>query len=298
MITLREGFEAALIVGLIMAYLSKTGSPRRYSRAAWLGVGAAIAFSLAAGALLFVFGGKLEGTSEALYEGAAMLLAAAVLTWMVFWMRRQAATLGGHLRAQVGDAIRTGGGLALAAVAFIGVAREGLETGLFLFATTSEAGALVTFLGAVLGLVVAAAIGVFFYHGALRLDLRKFFLVTSLLVIAFAAWLLSGALHAFGEVAGSELLERAGPIVGLAYAGLFAGLYLLDARRTPIREHADNAERHRPGEPARAVQPEVQAAQARGLSLPARGLSRQAVQPEAQATRPEAGAAQAVEPEA
>jgi high-affinity iron transporter len=256
-ITLREGFEAALIVGLIMAYISKTGRPREYSRAAWLGVGAAIAFSLAAGGILFAFGGKLEGTSEALYEGAAMLLAAAVLTWMVFWMRRQAATMGGHLREQVGDAIRSGGGFALAAVAFIGVAREGLETGLFLFATTSEAGALVTFLGAVLGLVVAAAIGVFFYHGALRLDLRKFFLVTSLLVIAFAAWLLSGAFHELGEVVGSEPLERVGPIVGLVYAVLFAGLYLFGTRHTPLGEHAEDAERRTPGGPAPAAQPEA-----------------------------------------
>lgn len=234
-ITLREGFEAALVVCLILAFLAKTGQPERHRRAVWIGVAAAVAASVLAGGILFATVGELEGSREQLYEGAAMILATGVLTWMVFWMRRQAATIGGHLRSQVSQAIAAGGGLTLAAVAFIGVAREGLETALFLFAATEDSGAAVTFIGAAAGLLAALALGVLFYRGALRLDIRKFFTVTSVLVIAFAAYLLYGAMHEFGELAGSETLEHAGPFVALVYGAGFALLYVRDARRPAPR---------------------------------------------------------------
>lgn len=238
-ITLREGFEAALIVCLILAYLSKTGQLREHGRAVWLGVGLAVATSVVAGGILFATVGELEGTSEEAFEGTAMLLAAGVLTWMVFWMRRQAATIGGHLRHQVSSAILSGGGLALAAVAFIGVAREGLETALFLFATTEESGAFVSIIGAVGGLVAAIALGVLFYRGALRLDLGRFFTITSLIVIVFAAYLINGGLHEFGEVAGSELLEEAAPLAALLYGAGFGVLYLRDALRPKPEQPAE-----------------------------------------------------------
>ena len=106
-----------------------------------------------------------------------MIIAAAVVTWMVFWMRRQAATIGAHLRSQVSASLLTGGGLALAGVAFIGVAREGFETSLFLFASTKDDGALVTVVAGTLGLLAAVALGVLFYRGAIHLDLRRFFTV-------------------------------------------------------------------------------------------------------------------------
>jgi high-affinity iron transporter len=242
-ITLREGFEAALIVGLILAFLAKTGQKEEHGRTIWLGVFLAIAASVAIGATLFASVGELEGSAEQLYEGVAMVLAAGVLTWMVFWMRKQAATIGGHLRSQVSDAIRSGGGLALAAVAFVGVAREGLETALFLFASTEDAGTLVTIVGGVAGLVAAIGLGYLFYRGTIRLDLGKFFLVTSVLVIALAAYLVNGAVHEFGEVGEIEALESAGPIAALLYGLGFAALYLRDARkpRRPAERPADEA---------------------------------------------------------
>src|SRR5215208_2178299 len=146
-VVLREGFEAALIVGLIMAFLNKTGQREGNERPVWLGVGADLATSAVIGAILFAAVGELDGTAEALYEGTAMLLAAAVVTWMVFWMRKQARTLGGHLRSQVSSAVIAGGGLALASVAFIGVAREGLESALFLFASVGDDGVVATVIG-------------------------------------------------------------------------------------------------------------------------------------------------------
>jgi high-affinity iron transporter len=242
-ITLREGFEAALIVCLILAYLAKTGQLRAHGRAVWLGVAAAIGVSILIGGILFASVGELEGTAEAVFEGTAMVLAACVLTWMVFWMRRQAATIGAHLRSQVAEAVSVGGGFALATVAFIGVAREGIETALFMFAATDQTNALVQVTGGALGLVAAIGLGVLFYRGALRLDLRKFFTVTSVLVIALAAYLIYGASHELGEAAGNEALEESGPILALLYGAGFALLYLRDSRR-PASE----------GEPAAAKQ--------------------------------------------
>jgi high-affinity iron transporter len=230
-ITLREGFEAALIVCLIFAFLNKTGNLREHARTVWLGVLLALLASVGIGALLFATVGELEGDSEALYEGVAMIIAAAVVTWMVFWMRRQAATIGAHLRSQVSESLLTGGGLALAGVAFIGVAREGLETSLFLFASTKDDGALVTVVAGTLGLLAAVALGVLFYRGAIHLDLRRFFTVTSFLVIGFAAYLLFGGVHELGELAGSEAMEMAAPLAALAYGGGFAALYVRDVRR-------------------------------------------------------------------
>lgn len=231
-ITLREGFEAALIVGLILAYLAKTDTLAEHGRTVWIGVGAAVVVSLVAGGVLFATVGELEGPAEQLYEGVAMLFAAVVVTWMVFWMRKQAKTIGAHLRSLVSDSLRRGGGLALAGVAFVGVAREGLETGLFLFASTEDSGPVVAITAALLGLAAAVVLGVLFHRGALRLDLRRFFLVTGVLVVVFAAWLIYGGLHELGEYAGSEALEVAGPAVAIVY-GLGLGLVYLRGMRAP-----------------------------------------------------------------
>src|SRR5438552_15620821 len=118
------------MIGLILAFLAKTGQRDRHGRAVWAGAAVAVVTSLVIGAILFAAMGELEGKAEKLYEGTAMLFAASVVTWMVFWMRKQARTLGGHLRSQVGDAVLAGGGAALAAVAFVGVALEVLESAL------------------------------------------------------------------------------------------------------------------------------------------------------------------------
>jgi high-affinity iron transporter len=237
-ITLREGFEAALIVSLILAYLAKT-ERSEHARTVWMGVAAGGLASLLIGGILFASAGELEGDSEALYEGTAMVVAAGVVTWMAFWMRRQAATIGGHLREQVSESLRIGGGVALASVAFVGVAREGVETALFLFASTGESGLAVTMIGGIAGFAVAVVLGILFYRGALRMNLSRFFLVTSVLVIAFAAFLIFGGIHELAEVSGSEALETLGVIAALLYGAGFATLYIRDALRpSPPRPKA------------------------------------------------------------
>jgi high-affinity iron transporter len=249
-IVLREGFEAALLVGLILGVLNKTGQ-REHTRYVWIGVGAALACATVIGAILFAAVGELEGNAEALYEGTAMLLAAAVVTWMVFWMRKQARTLGGHLRSQVTSAVVAGGGLALASVAFIGVAREGLESALFLFAAVSDDGIVATVVGGALGAVAAVTLGYLFYRGTIRLDLRRFFMITGVLVIGFAAYLIAGGMHELGEAGGGEFLEESGPIFAALYGIGLATFYLRSNPPKPQPTPATVAAEKNP-EPARA----------------------------------------------
>jgi high-affinity iron transporter len=232
-VTLREGFEASLIIGLIVAYLTKTGQKPEYGRHVWLGTAAALVASFLIGATLFLAVGELEGSAEATFEGTAMILAASVLTWMVFWMRKQSRTIGGHLRAQVQEAIYSGSAVALAGVAFVAVAREGIETALFLFAATSESSPLTTVTGGILGLVAAVLLGVLFYRGAIKINLRSFFTVTGMLVIGLAAYLLFNGIHEVGEAGGGEVLELAAPLAAVLYGGGFAWLYLRGLRERP-----------------------------------------------------------------
>jgi high-affinity iron transporter len=201
LIGLREGVEAALIVAIILAYLARTGNARYFGRI-WLGVGLAVVLSLGVGVGLFLTIGGLEEPYEQIFEGLAMLLAAAVVTWMLFWMRRQAASIKGDLQAAVDRALTSGGAWALSFLAFTAVIREGVETALFLTgaATSAEAGATGLMIGALIGLLLAVFIGYGFYRGARVINLRAFFRWTGIALIFIAAGLLSHAVHEFVEV--------------------------------------------------------------------------------------------------
>src|SRR5919201_194186 len=194
----REGLEASLIVGIVLAYLSKTAN-ERYFRLIWFGTAAAVAASVATGAALFFTIGELEGRAEQIFEGMAMLLAVAVLTWMIFWMRRQAANIKKELEAKLAGALAAGSAVGLASVVFFAVLREGWETALFLFAISESSTPLSTGVGAVAGLAVSISLGVALYMGSRRLNLRQFFTVTGLLLIVFAAGLLAHGIHEFQE---------------------------------------------------------------------------------------------------
>jgi high-affinity iron transporter len=198
---LREGVEAALIVSIILAYLARTGNQRRFGRI-WLGTAAAIALSAAVGALLWVSIGGLSSPAEEYFEGSAMLLAAAVVTWMLFWMRRTAANIKGELQAGVDRALTDGGVWALAILAFTAVIREGIETALFLLgqaaaATTEHAGAASTLAGALIGMLIAVLLGYGFYRGARVINLARFFRWTGVALIFIAGGLVSRAAHEF-----------------------------------------------------------------------------------------------------
>jgi high-affinity iron transporter len=197
---LREGVEAALIVSIILAYLAKTGNQRHFGKI-WLGAGAAVAVSIAIGLVLFVTIGGFEEPAEQIFEGFAMVIAASVVTWMLFWMRRTSANIKGQLQAGVDRALVSGGVLGLALLAFTAVIREGIETALFLMGQATAAGsqATSTLVGAVIGLAIAVAIGWGLYRGAQVINLRTFFQWTGIALIFIAAGLLSHGIHEFIE---------------------------------------------------------------------------------------------------
>jgi high-affinity iron transporter len=198
---LREGVEAALIVAIICAYLARTGNRQHFTKV-FAGAGAAIALSAVLGVLLFVSVGELPSPFEQLFEAVTLLAAAAVVTWMLFWMRRQARTVKGELQAAVDKALHQGSVTALAALAFVAVIREGLETSLFLVgqANSADQGAIWVLVGAVVGLAVAALLGVGFYQGSRRINLATFFRWTGVALIFIAAGLLSSAVHELIEI--------------------------------------------------------------------------------------------------
>lgn len=197
---LREGVEAALIVSIILAYLAKTGN-QRYFGMIWVGAGAAIVLSVVIGLVLFNTVGGFEEPAEQIFEGFLMIIAAAVVTWMLFWMRRTAANIKGELHAGVDRALANGGIFGLAALAFTAVIREGIETALFLMGQATAAGteAMSTLIGALVGLLIAVGIGYGLYRGARVINLRTFFQWTGIALIFIAAGLLSHGIHEFIE---------------------------------------------------------------------------------------------------
>jgi high-affinity iron transporter len=201
---LREGVEAALIVSIVLAYLAKTGNKQYFGRI-WAGVLAAIGVSVAVGVVLSLTLGGLQSPAEQVFEGLTMLVAAAVVTWMLFWMRRASANIRGELHAGIDRALTDGGAWAMSIVAFAAIIREGVETALFLLgqvtaARDSQVGALSTLVGALIGMAIAAGIGYAFYRGAQVINLRTFFRWTGIALIFIAAGLLSHAVHEFVEI--------------------------------------------------------------------------------------------------
>jgi len=197
LIAFREGLEAALIVGIVLGYLKKMGYRRR--AAVWWGVASAVTVSVVAGVALRVLGVAFEGRGEQLFEGITMLLAASVLTWMIFWMQRQGRSIRTELEADVRQAVTGGRQWALFALAFVAVVREGIETALFLTAAAFSATPAQTLIGGGLGLAVAVVVGWLLFVVSVRLDVRAFFRVTSVLLILFAAGLVAHGVHELQE---------------------------------------------------------------------------------------------------
>jgi high-affinity iron transporter len=197
---LREGLEAALIVAIVLAYLKTLGREREFG-SVWVGAGSAAAISLIAGIVIFRALGGLEGPSEEIVEGLIAFSAVGVLTWMIFWMGRQARYIKGQLQAKVDAALEAGSTIALAGIAFIAVLREGLESALFLVSTSVGAESNAAQLtGGLFGLVAAFGIGYLVYRGSRRVNLRLFFRATGILILLFAAGLLAKGVHEFQEV--------------------------------------------------------------------------------------------------
>lgn len=198
---LREGVEAALIIGIVAGYLVKIGRADRLA-SVWVGVALAVVVSAAVGLAAYVALGSLEGTAEKLIAGSTSLLAVVILTYMLFWMRKQAVTLGADLRKGVDRAVASASLFGLVLLAFTAVIREGIETALFLLGQTTAASGegLSVVVGAAIGLLIAAGIGVLIFRAGLRLNLSSFFNVTGAALVVIASGLLSYGVHEFVEI--------------------------------------------------------------------------------------------------
>jgi high-affinity iron transporter len=197
-LSLREGLEAALIIGVML------GALRKFNRSAfsiwiWLGTVTALVLSLIAGVSLNLIGATFEGRGEEIFEGTTMLLAAGVLTWVIIWMGKQARIYNQKLETDIQYAITHKNGTPLFILAFVAVIREGVELAFFLTAAALNADRSQVILGAGLGIAAAALISLLLFRSLLRLNLSAFFRATSVILILFAAGLIAHGIHEFNE---------------------------------------------------------------------------------------------------
>jgi high-affinity iron transporter len=202
LLSLREGLEAALIIGIVLGALHKTGRSD-LNRFLWAGGLSAVILSLLSALLLHAVNKELEGLAEQIFEGITLLLAACVLTWMIFWMRRQSAGMKSQLESEVNRAVNVGGGGAIFFLAFIAVLREGIELALYLTATSLTSSGLQTLLGTSIG-IGCRLLGYLIFTTTLRLNLQHFFQVTAAILILFAAGLIAHSIGEFNEAGSSR----------------------------------------------------------------------------------------------
>jgi high-affinity iron transporter len=198
-ITLREGVEAALIVGIIAAFLVKEGR-RDALRQMWIGVAIAVALCTAVALILNAVDRQLPQQQQEGLETVVGLIAVSMITYMIVWMRRHARGIKAHLEGEAASALATGSTMALVGMAFLAVLREGFETTVFLIAAFQDASdTTAAGTGAILGIAAAIAIGLGLYRGGVRINLSRFFRITGLVLVFVAAGLLATAAHTAHE---------------------------------------------------------------------------------------------------
>jgi len=197
LIGLREGLEAALVVSILVAYLVKTGHRDRLP-AIWLGVGSATALSLAFGALLSFTSQHMSFQAQEAFGGVMSILAVGLVTWMIFWMKRTARFLKRELEGKLADAL-TVGRAALVTIAFVSVAREGIETSLFIWSAAQASAGTSPLAGATLGLLTAVTLGYLVYRSAVHINLATFFRYTGIGLVVVAAGVLAYGFHDLQE---------------------------------------------------------------------------------------------------
>lgn len=211
-ITLREGVEAALVVGIIVAFLRREGLAAKLG-AVWLGLGAAVVASFAGALVLY-----RAAVDEEVFEGLLYLVSAFVVASMAVWMWRHAPAMSGEIRGSLGRIVRGerwgSAGFGLFLFTFLMVVREGIETVLFLSALSLSSGGLMAFLGATLGVALAVLFGVLFVRGSLKIDLRRFFAITGIALVVFVVQLLCNAYHELSEAGWLPASPRTMAILG------------------------------------------------------------------------------------
>jgi high-affinity iron transporter len=198
-IGLREGMEAALIVGIIAAFLIQRGQ-RQALRPMWFGVALAVILCAGAAIILSAIGRSLPFRQREIMEGSLALVAVGGVTYMIVWMRRHAKELKGTLEDNAAQALVAGSAMGLVGLAFFAVLREGLETTIFMLAAfQNSSNPAATGTGAVIGVAVAVVLGYAIYRGGIRINLARFFRITGFVLVLVAAGLLASAVHEFAE---------------------------------------------------------------------------------------------------
>lgn len=212
LIGLREGLEAALIVGILAGYLVKIGKRNQFGKL-FTGVGAAIGISVLIGFILtYAVTEAPDGINE-LIAGSMSIVAVVFVTWMIFWMAAQSKTLGKELRSKVDTALQAST-VTLVGVAFFAVIREGVETAVFLWSASKATGDEThPILGATLGLLVATVMGYLIYRGVLKFNLGTFFKYTGAFLIVVAAGIFAYGVHELQEIGVFSPLEQAFPFL-------------------------------------------------------------------------------------
>ncbi len=207
-IFLREGVEASMIIAILLAYLNRIGK-REHFRDVFIGVGAALLLATAGGAVAYETIRSYDGSrAQVIFETATYLLAATVLTYMTFWMRKHARSLSKELRARTDAALDGRARWGLGLLAFQAVGREGLETVVFTLAiifSTSTAGALS---GAIIGLACSLGVAFVIYRLGHKLNMARFFTVIGVLLMVFAAGLLADAVENLQQLGWLPVLDK------------------------------------------------------------------------------------------
>ena len=228
LVVLRESFEAFLIVGILLGLVAKLGAPQHRMRIL-AGAAVGVVASVLVGALLLTLAEDLREEYEVVFEAVASLLAAAVLTYMIVWMYRHTQEMIGGMHAKVKAALESGALGALFFIPLIAVLREGFETVLFLAADSDAPTGLALWGALALGVACAALLGWLLFAGIIRLSVERFFAVTGVLLVLFAAWILRYGLHELGEIV--EEMGGAWHEPGEVLAGIgsyvLAGVYLV-----------------------------------------------------------------------
>ena len=202
LITSRETLEAALVVGVVMAYLTKTNN-NQYKKTVYYGIAFGVILSILAAVAFTLLSGGFEGRAEEIFEGFTMLFAAVLLTTMILWMMRQrniAKTIENRVASHIAKAeYNSTYANGLFALIMVAVLREGVETVIFFGALNYSSG--ISFFGATLGIITAIGIGYLFFVGSRKINLRKFFTISSILLILISAGLVAHGIHELQEAA-------------------------------------------------------------------------------------------------
>lgn len=199
LVTSRETLEASLVIGIVLAYLNKTNN-HNYRKSVYYGIAFGVLASLIAALVFTFFAGDLREKSEQIFEGTTMLIGAFLLTTMIFWMMRQrhiSKEIEGKVEMHLANAKPLFSHMGIFMLIFVAIIREGFETVIFLNAINYASG--INFIGGTLGVVAAVAIGYLFFAGAKKINLKRLFGISSILLILFAAGLVAHGIHEFEE---------------------------------------------------------------------------------------------------